>query len=134
MNPSVGFVALLGLTLWGLPALGASIEPSHAFSTALSVAESAMREKYSLGIEYRIFEVTRIGIGEYKKGHLGKYSVDISFFKTIDPGDFLDCSSFFVIRKVPFAKQPEDVRILEEVLNDYQIIAKLQNESIQCKK
>ncbi len=127
MNKSLNITALLGLvlaTFWALSAQ-ASIEPSQAFSAALNVAESAIREKYNLGKEYRVFEVTRISIGKYAEGKFGDYSANLNLFKNSDTAEVYKCVSWLSISKVPFAKQPANVRILEEKINDYQIIARL---------
>jgi isocitrate dehydrogenase len=128
MNKSLNIIALLGLvlpTFWCLSVQGASLEPSQAFSTALNVAESAIREKYALDKEYRVFEVTRISIGKYAEGSFGDYSVALNLFNNGDKSDVYKCEAKLSIQKVSFAKQPASIRILEQVINDYQIIAKL---------
>jgi hypothetical protein len=112
----------------------ASIEPSQAFSTALSVAEVALKEKYSLGKEYRVYEVTLISIGHYSVGSSGQYSVALKMFSPLKSDNY-DCTANVTIKKVPFAKQPAGVRILEQVIGDYQIIAKMAGDtSVQCNK
>lgn len=115
------YVTAITLFLISLSSADAGIEPSQAFAPALEFAEKSARQRGGLGDDQRVSEV-ELGIGQYEEGGYGVYSVRLRFVPT-GGGETTTCRVLAWVERVPFAKQPPRVAVLEEVVNDYQIIA-----------
>jgi len=119
------FTFLFGLLLLGSDepqAQGPStIKPSQAFPSALKLAEEVVVEELEIQGQYRI-SAAELWIGKYDIDRFGDYNIELALF-TEDASH--ECHLRLHIRRVPFAKQPQKVHILEEQVNDYQIIGRI---------
>jgi hypothetical protein len=100
------------------------LRPSQAFSTALKVVETQIYDHADLPDDIRIYELENIVLGKYTPHEYAAYTVRVNTYSAKNSLSY-HCEGNVSIRRVPFAKQPPGVIVLESVTNKYEIIAKL---------
>jgi hypothetical protein len=112
--------ALAGPITLDLPVIS-KIDPANAMASVSKIITEKLQSELNYSFQMNMLNIET---AKYKPGHFGDYNVNIKGHSNLIGLEQFNCYVYVEIQRVHFAKQL-NVVILEEVRNDYQIIARV---------